>query len=337
MLDTSARLLRLLRLLGERRFWEGASLCDALEITDRTLRRDIDRLRSLGYRIDAAPGVGGGYRLGPGRGVPPMPFDDEEAAAVALGLRLSATGPLGGLEQAAVRALSKLEAVMPRRLRSRLSAMSRAVQMDAARPTRVHAPLLVDLAEACDRARVVRFGYRRRDGAHGTREAEAHRLVFVHEHWYLFAWDRARADWRTFRVDRVDASSLVVEEAYAPRALPAEDLVAYVAGSLVTRAWPIEAEVVLTATEDELLGMTLRGPVEPAGHGRWRMVFSGEDLDWMALYLCLLRVPFEVVRPLALQEALVGLARRCLTGATPRAPAPGQSGDEIVSATSTGS
>ena len=193
MVQTSARLLKLLSLLQSRRFWTGAELARELEITERSVRRDVDRLRSLGYPVHAATGIGGGYQLGAGKELPPLPLEDDEAVAVAVGLRAAATGPVKGLEEASVRALGKLEQVLPKRLRRKVSALDAvSVRLGDGGPT-VDADALALMANACRDAEALRFDYSSHSGAASTRAVEPYRLVHTSHRWYLLAYDPIRA------------------------------------------------------------------------------------------------------------------------------------------------
>lgn len=205
MLETSARLLRLLSLLQSHREWSGSELAGRLGVTARTVRRDVDRLRELGYPVNASPGTGGGYQLGAGAELPPLLLDDEEAVAVAVGLRSAAGQGIDGIGESSVRALAKLEQVLPSRLRRRVGALNaftvpllRGPQLSAVDPG-----VLTELANACRDAERLRFEYRDHGGAATRRTVEPHRLVCTERRWYLVGWDVDRADWRTFRVDRV--------------------------------------------------------------------------------------------------------------------------------------
>ena len=203
MLDTSVRLLRLLALLQTRRDWSGAELAERLEVTTRTVRNDIERLRLLGYEVHSQTGIAGGYRLGRGAAMPPLLLDDDEAVAVGLGLSAAAAGTVTGIEETSLRAITKLEQTLPARLRPRLDALRQATVSAAGGGPTVDADVLVTLATACRDAQQLRFDYADHDGETSVRRVEPHRLVYTGHRWYLLAWDRDRADWRTFRADRV--------------------------------------------------------------------------------------------------------------------------------------
>ena len=205
MLDTSARLLRLLSLFQAQRYWSGAELAERLEVTPRTLRRDVDRLRSLGYPVNSTTGTAGGYQLGAGATLPPLLLDDDEAVAVAVGLRTAASGTVTGMEEASVRALSKLQQLLPSRLRRRVSALNSFIVPMANRGPTVDAETLSVIAGACRDYEMLRFSYNSRDGASSSRQVEPHRLVHTGRRWYLAAWDLDRENWRTFRIDRIQA------------------------------------------------------------------------------------------------------------------------------------
>lgn len=199
MLQTSARLLRLLSLFQARRYWSGLELSKRLEVTARTLRRDVDRLRSLGYPVHSTSGAAGGYQLGAGATLPPLLLDDEEAVAVAVGLRTSASGSVTGMEEASVRALLKLEQVLPTRLRNRVAAMHSVIVPLMNAGAAIDAATLSLIASACREQNVIKFSYRDRTEAASGRTVEPHRLVHTGRRWYLVAWDLTRKDWRTFR------------------------------------------------------------------------------------------------------------------------------------------
>ncbi|MEO6085125.1 MAG: WYL domain-containing protein, partial [Umezawaea sp.] len=203
MKETSARLLRLLTLLQTRRDWSGQALADQLGVTARTVRRDVDKLRALDYPVNAVKGIAGGYRLGAGTRLPPLLIDDEEAVAIAIALRTATASSVDGIGETALRALVKLEQVLPVRLRRRIHALQvSTVNAPRAAPT-VDAELLTAIGTACrDRLRL-RFDYRGHDGTDSIRDTEPHELVSWGPRWYLVAWDVQRQDWRTFRVDRI--------------------------------------------------------------------------------------------------------------------------------------
>src|SRR5262245_6206297 len=202
-MDTSERLLKLLSLLQARPGWTGQELAERLAVTARTVRNDVERLRRLGYPVHASPGVGGGYRLGAGAALPPLLLDDEEAVAVALGLRTAAGGAVAGIEETSLRALVKLEQVLPSRLRHRVNALhSTMATVPGVGPT-VEAGVLTAIAAATRDRERLRFDYRDHDGSGSVRDVEPHRVVSWGRRWYLVAWDAGKQDWRTFRVDRM--------------------------------------------------------------------------------------------------------------------------------------
>jgi predicted DNA-binding transcriptional regulator YafY len=226
MVQTSARLLALLSLLQVRREWTGRELADRLEVGPRTIRRDVDKLRSLGYPVEAAPGVAGGYRLGAGAELPPLLLDDAEAVAVAVGLR-TAAGGIAGIEETSIRALAKLEQVLPARLRRRVSALGDATSSFAVEGPRIDPELLATLAAACRDAHRVRFHYVTKDERAAERHTEPAAVVHSGYRWYLLAFDLDRDDWRTFRVDRIRGR--VREDGRGRRrAVPGGDAAAYV-------------------------------------------------------------------------------------------------------------
>src|SRR5688500_8211349 len=251
MLETSARLLRLLSLLQSRREWTGPELAKRLEVSERTIRNDVDRLRSLGYPVDANRGAVGGYRLGAGAELPPLLLDDEEVVATMVGLR-AATG-LAGVEEVSLRALAKLEQVLPRRLRRRIAALGEFAMRvpDDTPPPQVDAEVLTTLAAACRDAERLRFDYRTDGGGESRRDVEPYRLIAWGRRWYLLAWDVERGDWRTFRADRI-TPRIPTGPRFAPRPLPADDVTAYVSGRVSAAAWRYRARVVVHAPADEV-------------------------------------------------------------------------------------
>ncbi len=221
MLGTSARLLHLLSLFQLRRYWSGAELSRRLEITARTLRRDVDRLRSLGYPVHSTSGAAGGYQLGAGSTIPPLLLNDEEAVAVAIGLRTAANGAISGIEEASLGALLKLEQVMPARLRSRISGLHSFIVPFGSSADKVDVKTLSVIAGSCRDNQCLRFGYSDRAGSATSRHVEPTGLVHTGRRWYLVAWDLAREDWRTFRVDRIEPR-LASGNRFSPRKPPAK-------------------------------------------------------------------------------------------------------------------
>lgn len=218
MLSTSARLLRLASLLQSRRHWPGAALSAELGVDARTVRRDVDRLRELGYPVEASAGVGGGYALGRGADLPPLVLDDEEAVALALALRAMSAN-LGGVEATSLRLLGKLDQLMPTRLRRRATALHAVTLSLRTGPPLVDAALIGDLATACRDSRSVHFSYRNHAGDISQRHVQPQRLANYGRRWYLIAWDTERGDWRSFRVDRIQGAP-TAGAAFVPRPVP---------------------------------------------------------------------------------------------------------------------
>lgn len=311
MLSTSARLLRLLSLLQSRRFWSGAELADRLGVTERSVRRDVERLRELGYPVHSTSGVAGGYQLGAGSALPPLLLDDDEATAVVVGLRSATAGTLGGAEEAALRALAKLEQVLPPRLRRRVGALAATiVPMHRTSPV-VNQELLIHLAQACRDREVVRFGYGDRKAQATVRTVEPHGLVHSGLRWYLVAWDLDRADWRTFRIDRVTGKVASLRR-FVPRQIPGGDLAAYVSRSVGVEAYRHSAEVILHAPVEELRQRVspLVGRLEKIDAERTRFTTGGPDLGSLALHVAMLGVEFDVVHPPELLDHVRDHARR---------------------------
>ena len=311
MTSATSRTLRLLSLLQTRRSWSGPELAARLEVSPRTLRRDIERLRALDYPVSATTGVGGGYRLEAGAAVPPLVLDDEEAVAIAVGLRTAADGTVAGLEETSLRALSKLEQVMPARLRARVSALQTYTVPLAARGPVVDADALTAITQACRDHERLRFAYRSRDGADSERLVEPHRLVLAHRRWYLVAWDVGRSDWRSFRVDRLRAPRST-RERFSPHALPAADAATFVAQAISSGGTRYSARVLLHAPL-EVIAERVR-PTEgvlEAVDSRTCVLHTGADsLEWLALVIGMLGVDFEVGEPPELVEHLAVLATR---------------------------
>ncbi|MFI0417622.1 helix-turn-helix transcriptional regulator [Spongiactinospora sp. 9N601] len=296
MLETSARLLRLLSLLQTPRDWSGPQLAERLSVTTRTVRNDIERLRELGYPVHATPGPGGGYRLGAGAALPPLLLDDEEAIAVVVGLRTAATAGVTGIEETSLRALAKLEQVLPARLRHRVEALESAtVAVRGAEGPTVDADVLAVLAGACRRRERLRFDYTGHDGGTTRRLAEPYRLVHMSRRWYLVAWDVDRDDWRTFRADRVRPRPPTGPR-FAPREPPEGDVATYVQRGAGAALWRHRARVRLHAPAEAVASRLPPAVLVEAVDERTCLVQTGADtLQMLALYLGLLDVDFEVV------------------------------------------
>jgi predicted DNA-binding transcriptional regulator YafY len=308
MLETSARLLRLLSLLQTPRDWTGPQLAERLGVTTRTIRNDVERLRSLGYPVHASPGVSGGYRLGAGASLPPLLLDDEEAVAVAVGLRTAAGGSVSGIEETSLRALAKLEQVLPARLRHRVSTVqSQTVTIPGSGPT-VDASVLTALAGAARDHQRLRFDYIGHDGTAGRREVEPHRLVHTRGRWYLVAWDIDRQDWRTFRADRIEPRTPTGPR-FTPRELP--DLETYVMAGLGQATWRFRARVTVHAPAEVIAGRLPPAITVEAVDEHTCVITAGSDTPHMlALYLGMLDADFEVTEPPELVKHIRRLGER---------------------------
>ncbi|MFB6521016.1 helix-turn-helix transcriptional regulator [Streptomyces sp. NPDC056401] len=306
MLETSARLLRLLSLLQSRPDWPGPELAGRLGVTTRTVRRDVDRLRGLGYPVESVTGTAGGYRLGVGAALPPLLLDDEEAVAVALGLRAAATGSVSGMEETSLRALAKLEQVLPSRLRHRVTAVQSAILPLAGAGPAVEASLLAALAAACRAHEGIRFGYQKK-----TRRVEPYRLVHTGRRWYLLAFDLDRDDWRTFRVDRFDAPPQPGPR-FAPRPAPAQDLSAYMSHALSSAPYRFQAKILFHAPIEVVAEHTspTAGRLEKLDEQSCLFHAGGGSLDQIALYIALKGIDFQVLEPTELRDHVRALAAR---------------------------
>ena len=310
MKETSARLLRLLTLLQTRREWSGQELADRLGVSTRTVRRDVEKLRDLDYPVHAATGTAGGYRLGPGAELPPLLLDDEEAVAVALGLRTAAGGGVAGIGEPALRALVKLERVLPSRLRHRVESLQVSRVDTPGLGPFVDADVLTAVASACRDAERLRFDYATRDGVSARREAEPHQLVVWGRRWYLVAWDVGRDDWRTFRVDRM-RPCIPNGPRFTRRAIPGGDAAAFVT-STIARMWPFRATVRLHAPADSEVarGCAPYGRIEPVDDHSCRFELGADSPAALAFLLAGLEIDFEVESSIELAEALQDVATR---------------------------
>jgi predicted DNA-binding transcriptional regulator YafY len=313
MSDPAGRLLALLSLLQTPREWPGSELARRLEVSPRTVRRDVDRLRELGYPVHATKGADGGYRLTAGAAMPPLLLDDDEAVAIAVGLRASAGQAVAGIEEASVRALTKLEQVLPSRLRHRVRTLGAAtVPLPVDQPTVEPAHLTLLAAAVVNRERV-RFTYVTGDGAEGRRVVEPYRLVSAGRRWYLVGFDTGRNDWRIYRMDRL-SEPFATGARFTPRELPERDPGAFVTAKLYSSAPTYRTVATLDLpTAPAHLG----GESTPLGDGRCRWESAADTVEWLAFRLLTLDCEFEVHEPPELVDHLrtvAGRARRAAGG-----------------------
>ncbi|WP_439675420.1 helix-turn-helix transcriptional regulator [Embleya sp. MST-111070] len=318
MLETSARLLRMLSLMQTRPDWTGPELAERLGVSGRTVRYDIERLRSLGYPVDARRGVVGGYRLGAGKALPPLLLDDEEAVSVVVGLRIAAGSVVDGMDEAMLRALGKLDQVLPSRLHRRVKALQKYTVPVRATGPAVDMDVMTVLAGACRDHEQLRFRYSSHDGKESSRRVEPYRLVHRMGRWYLVAWDLERADWRTFRLDRITPRPPHGPR-FTPRELPADgDVAAFVNQGVQNARGQYRARVLVRAP----IG-TVADRVPPA-FGSFAVIddetcvfeTSAPSIESLAVYIGLLDADFEIEDPPELVDHIRTLARR-YTAATP--------------------
>jgi predicted DNA-binding transcriptional regulator YafY len=309
MLSTSARLLRLVTLLTSRPWWSAHELADRLEITERTVRRDVERLRQLDYPVESVPGPGGGYRLGAGAGVPPLQLDADEAVAIAVCLRIAAAGSVRGIEDAAPRALAKLERMLPPRTRHRVEAIETATVPLGGGTELVDPDVLLTVASACQRSERLRFAYTSRQEVASRRHVEPLRIVPAGRRWYLAAYDLDRADWRTFRLDRMDRP-FTTGERFEHEDPP--DAAALVAEALSSAPYRYVARVRIHAPIEEV---ARRVPptvarLEPDGADATLLTSGSDHLPSLAGYLAMLELDFVVLDPPELRVELASVASR---------------------------
>jgi predicted DNA-binding transcriptional regulator YafY len=321
MANTSSRTLRLLSLLQTHRFWSGDELAERLGVSARTLRRDVDRLRELGYPVEARRGIDGGYQLAAGAALPPLVLDDDEAVALAIGLRAAAQGAVAGIEESSVRALAKVARIMPPHLRRRVDALRDMTQQPAPWSTGPHvdAGVLTAVAQACRDEERLRFAYTAQTAERSARHVEPHRLVALGHRWYLVAYDLGRADWRSFRLDRME-NPRATGMRFQPRALPAADAVAFVRSGLDNLPTRRRIEALIYAPAAQVRSVVGRwGTVEEVDEATSRVRMTVEGLDWPALALGAIGADFEVVRPAELVEHIrqLGIRFTRATAATP--------------------
>ncbi|CAN5704983.1 YafY family protein [soil metagenome] len=306
---STERVLTLLGLLQQRAVWSGPELAERLGVTTRSVRRDVERLRSLGYPVNAEKGIGGGYRLGAGLSLPPLLLDDEEAVATAVSLRLAAAGTVAGAGEAAVRTLAKLDQVLPARLRAEVRALYAAISVLDGGAADVDADVLLDLARATRDHSRVELTYTDRQGARSERRVEPYGLVATGRRWYLVCFDLDRDDWRSFRLDRI-ATAGVGTWRFTPREHP--DPAEYVQRSVTTDVYRHQAVARLQAPADDVRAQVTPASVrvEEIDADTCLVRAGGDDLALMALHLARLGHEFEVLEPAALREEVASMAAR---------------------------
>jgi predicted DNA-binding transcriptional regulator YafY len=313
MASTSARTLRLLSLLQARRYWPGAELAGRLQVSPRTLRRDIDRLRELGYPIQAQRGVEGGYQLAAGTALPPLLVEDEEAVALVIGLQAAAQSVVEGIAESSVRALAKVVQVMPARLRRQaeaLGAMTVPASWGSAAQASVDPGSLTAVALACRDSERLRFSYTAADGQHTSRHVEPHRLVLLGHRWYLAAYDLGRHDWRSFRLDRLTAPRGTGTR-FRPRELPAADAAAFVRAGVGSVSAAYDVEVLIQAPASAVrqrIGQW--AAVEDIDAARCRVRITADSLDWPVMALGAVGADFQVISPPELLDRVHDWGRR---------------------------
>lgn len=317
---TTERVLTLLGLLQQRQGWTGPELADRLGVTPRTVRRDVERLRMLGYRIHAGQGVGGGYRLGPGQDLPPLLLDDEEAIATVVSLLAGAGGGVAGAGEAALRALTKLDQVLPARLRHEVRALSGSVESFGGGRTPIDPEVLTTLARACRDEVEAGFGYPSGSQVR-RRRVEPYRLVASDRRWYLLAYDLDRDDWRSFRVDRMSEVSARTWR-FRPRAAP--DAATYVQESVASRVYPHQARFLVHAPADTVRAQipASAAVVRRRGDERCEVLSGAGSLDFVLMHVLLLGHAFEVVEPPELRGRCRVLAERLLSAGAAVSPVP---------------
>jgi predicted DNA-binding transcriptional regulator YafY len=317
-MGTSARLLRLLSLLQTPRDWTGAELADRLEVSPRTIRNDVERLRALGYPVHATRGSVGGYRLEAGASLPPLLLEDDEAVAVAIGLRTATGGAVTGIEETSLRALAKLEQVLPPRLRRQVNTLQRVTLHVRRRPTSTIDPaVLTELARLARDHFTLRFDYSDRRQTSSQRRVEPYRIVNAGQRWYLVAWDLDRDDWRTFRVDRM-RDGMSPGPRFTPRALTDADVEALVARGVPIQARSHQARILVHAPAADLaerFGPWL-GTITAVDDTSCILETGADNLEMLVGYLGLLGADFSISEPPELVAAVQSLAARYAAATT---------------------
>lgn len=309
MSDTTQRVLSLLSLLQQRPVWTGPELAERLGVTTRSIRRDVDRLRNLGYPVLATQGLGGGYQLGRGKDLPPLLLDDEEAVAIAVSLRLAAGGTVTGASEAALSTLAKLDQVMPPRLRSEVKAIHQSTETLSSNADLVDGDVLLTLAKACRDLLRVRFGYDARDGAASERWVEPVRLVATGRRWYLMAWDVDREDWRTFRLDRMRA---VTPSTWRFKLREHPDPAEYVHNAISRAPYSNQAQVRVRADLEEVSAkVSTRWVTLTAIDESTTLLEAGIDsLEYLAFHCVMTGLDCEFLQPPELATVAAALGER---------------------------
>ena len=302
--------------MQQRKVWTGHELAGRLDVTPRTVRRDVERLRALGYPVHASHGVGGGYQLGPGQDLPPLLLDDEEAIATVVSLLAGAGGAVAGAGDAALRAVTKLDQVLPTRLRHEVRALSDSVESFGGGRTLVEADVLMTLARACRDSVEVGFGYTSRSEL-STRRVEPYRLVTSDKRWYLLAYDLDRDDWRSFRVDRMTEVTARTWR-FRPRSAP--DAATYVQEGVASRVYPHQARFLVHASHETVRAQipASAAVVRARGNERCDVVSGAGSLDFVLMHVLLLGHGFEILDPPELCSRARVLAQRLLSAVQDR-------------------
>lgn len=316
MTRTTGRTLALLALLQMRREWSGSELRERLEVSDRTLRRDIDDLRELGYGIDATRGRHGGYRLGAGAAVPPLTLSADESVAIAVGLRAAATSIVTGIEDASARALAKLEQSLSPAARRQISDVEQAMLPLASRRDDIDLDVVTTVAAAIAARRRLQIDYTRHDGVEGRRTIEPHRIVHTAERWYLVAWDADRGAWRTLRVDRI-RRPITLRDEFPRRDIPDESLRRFATRSITTAPHPYRARILMHSPADVVsrhFGATV-AEVADNGDGTCTLTAGSRTPEEFALYIGISGIEFEVLEGEDVRRALAEVGERMLRSA----------------------
>lgn len=308
-MSTGSRMLQLLSLLQTHRYWPGTELAERLEVSERTLRRDIERIRDLGYPVDAVRGVAGGYQLRAGGSLPPLLLTDEEAVAIAVGLRTAAAGAVQGMEETAVQALTKVLALMPPRLRRRIDALAEQTIPAPRRGPAVDPHVLTTLAQGCRDDEIAEFDYTAREAAVSHRRVEPHRLVSLGQRWYLVGYDRDRDDWRSFRVDRMREVALTGRR-FVARPLPATDALAFLQSGIQQMPRRYDVRVLIQAPREQVAAVVGRWADLTEAEGGTVLSMSTDDLFWPLAVLATLDADFTVEGPEELREQVASAGRR---------------------------